>query len=429
MIKNCAIFWVWVTGAVDMTGEMATAAKSWNRNLGWLCVDQMRSNLAGTSGTFILSWMLYTLTGSKAAMGGIWLLSLVGQWLVQWIAGPYIDRWKRVTVMKLSETIRGAAFLFVWLMWIAGHKEAYIIWIGSFVSSLHVYDAAAGALIPKLSESDKLVRVNAVLSGSVQLVRVLALPTAGLLTGMLSAEFLLPVMAILFWCVWFPASFINERPQSAGTVRTWKGSFVQGIQVYQSNRILCGLTLLVAVTSFGVFATQAMYIPYVTETLHGGPLASGLFSAAFPFGYVCGSIIAGWLREPGTYLYAVMSAALFAGGLTYIMLGMTTSIHTALVIEAAAGVAMPFWNVYSSTLYYRIVPESVLGQVLSVRSLLTKAMTPVGVMYGTYLASSFGMPALFMSVGVLICTISGAGIFIFGRAAALRQVGSVSAKE
>ncbi|MBE9916384.1 MFS transporter [Paenibacillus donghaensis] len=402
---------------------------TWNRSLRWLCMDQMRSALAGTAGTFILSWMLYELTGSKTAMGGLWLLSLSGQWLVQWIVGPFIDRWKRITVMKLSETIRGAAYLFVWLMWIVGVREAYILLIASFVSSIQIYDAAAGALIPKLAASDSLVRVNAVISGSIQLMRVLALPAAGMIASAFSSEILLPVMTLLFLSAWISAVYIQERPQPSRECRTWKGSFKQGLYVYKSNTILCGLALLISVTSFGVFATQAMYIPYVTETLNGGPLDYGLFSAAFPLGYVCGSIIVGRLREPGTHLYTVMSAALFAGGMTYILLGMTTNIKVALAIEMTAGVAMPFWNVYSSTLYYRIVPEAILGQVLSVRSLLTRAMTPIGVMYGTFCASAFGLPELFLSVGVLICLTSSTGILVAGRSATKQRASTVPAKE
>jgi hypothetical protein len=373
--------------------------------------------------------MLYELTGSKTAMGGLWLLSLSGQWLVQWIAGPFIDRWKRVTVMKLSETIRGSAYLFVWMMWIVGNREAYILLIASFISSIQIYDAAAGALVPKLASSDNLVRVNAVISGSVQLVRVLALPTAGMIASLFSSEILLPIMTLLFLSAWISAVYIQEKPQPSGERRTWKGNFKQGIHIYRSNTILFGLALLISVTSFGVFATQAMYIPYVTEMLNGGPFDYSLFSAAFPLGYVCGSIIVGRLREPGTYLYAVMSAALFAGGLTYILLGVTTNLKVALAIEMAAGVTMPFWNVYSSTLYYRIVPESVLGQVLSVRSLLTRTMTPLGVMYGTFCASAFGLPELFLSIGVLICLISGIGILVAGRSVAKQRANTVSAKE
>ncbi|MDR9855249.1 MFS transporter [Paenibacillus sp. VCA1] len=400
-----------------------------NRSLGWLCFDQMRSAFAAAAGTFVLSWMLYDLTGSKAAMGGLWLLSLSGQWLVQWLAGPWIDRWKRTVVMRASETIRGSAYAFVCAMWIAGQREAYVLLIGSFLSSLQVYDAAAGAIMPKLAAPDKLVRVNASVSGMVQLIRVVALPAAGLLTRVLAPEMLLSLLALLFFASWLPAAFIAELPHTDGEKRTWKSSFLQGIRVYRSNKVLYELAALVSVTSFGVCATQAMYLPYVTEILSGGSLEYGVFTAAFPLGYVCGSMLVGRLREPGAQLGAVMSAALFAGGVTYILLGVMTNLTAAVLIEAAAGAAMPFWNVYSSMIYYRMVPASLLGQVLSTKSLLTKAVTPFGVMYGAYWASAFGLPELFLSVGVLICAVSGAATIWHLKARIRKRTGIPASKE
>lgn len=217
------------------------------------------------------------------------------------------------------------------------------------------------------------------------------------MTGVVSTETLLPLLAFLFLASWVSTVRIGEEAHSAEERHSWKNSFVQGIRVCRSNTVLYSLAFLVSVTSFGVFATQAMYLPYVTEMLRGGPLEYGWFSAAFPLGYVCGTVLVGLLREPGAYMFAVMSAALFAGGMTYILLGMTTNIAAAICIETAVSAAMPFWNVYSSTLYYRTVPSSLLGQVLSMKSLLQRAATPVGVMYGAYCASAFGLLVSFSS--------------------------------
>ncbi|MEM5014867.1 hypothetical protein WKH31_01150 [Metabacillus indicus] len=59
-----------------------------------LFYNQLLSVFASTFGTFLLSWILYEKTGSKLAMGTLWLVSISGQLIVQFIAGPYIDRLK-----------------------------------------------------------------------------------------------------------------------------------------------------------------------------------------------------------------------------------------------------------------------------------------------------------------------------------------------
>jgi hypothetical protein len=110
------------------------------------------------------------------------------------------------------------------------------------------------------------------------------------------------------------------------------------------------------------------------------------------------------------FIYQIMMLALFIGGSTYLALGAANTLAAAMVIEIAAGAAMPFWNVYSTTLYQKLVPQSILGQVFSVRFLLTKAAAPFGIVYGTACASQFGIPFLFLSIGAVICTVSGGGL-------------------
>ncbi|RFU69677.1 MFS transporter [Bacillus sp. V59.32b] len=375
-----------------------------------LLLNQLFSTFASTTGTFILSWMVYDLTGSKTAMGGLWLVNIFGQMIVQFLAGPVIDRWKRTTMMQLSEWIRFFSYSIVLLLFFLGETRVEILYAVSFLTSIVVYDSAANALIPKIVDKDKLVKVNARISGLVQLIRLVALPIAGIMISTWGQRASLMMIVALFFMSILMIRYINEPAINAGKKQTWSSQFKKGIHIYKQHTILLYLGLFITTTSFGVFATQAMYIPYVKEILGGSSFEFGLFSAAFPFGYIIGTYIVGKLNEPKKYLYHTMVAALFIGGLTYISLGFTTNLGVALLIETLAGITMPFWNVYSTTLYQRLVPESLLGQVFSVRFLLTKIVTPLGILYGTFCATVFSIPALFFSVGIIICLVSGIGL-------------------
>jgi hypothetical protein len=71
----------------------------------------------------------------------------------------------------------------------------------------------------------------------------------------------------------------------------------------------------------------------------------------------------------------------------------------------------------------RLFPRALHGflRCRQVKSLLQRAATPVGVMYGAYCASAFGLPALFLSVGLLICAVSGAAALFHWRSAAQKR--------
>ena len=270
-----------------------------------------------------------------------------------------------------------------------------ILYICSFISSIVVYDSAASALIPKLVNSDHLVKINARISGLVQLMRFLSLPIAGFIMGNIGSVKSLLLIIILYSFSLSSLYFIHEPKSRVSRKQTWMQQFKAGIQIYQQYKILLLLGLLVSVTSFGVFATQAMYLPYVSEVLDGSSFEYSLFAAAFPFGYIIGTFIVGKLKQPKKYLYVVMSSSLFIGGCTYIGLGLTKAIIVALLIETIAGIVMPFWNVFSTTLYQRLVPETILGQVMSVRFLLTKAVVPLGFVYGTFVATKISLSFYF----------------------------------
>jgi hypothetical protein len=44
------------------------------KNFLYLYADQAISSFASTFGTFIISWLVYDITGSKLAMGGLWMI-------------------------------------------------------------------------------------------------------------------------------------------------------------------------------------------------------------------------------------------------------------------------------------------------------------------------------------------------------------------
>lgn len=378
-----------------------------------LFYNQLLSVFSSTFGTFLLSWILYEETGSKLAMGTLWLVSISGQLIVQFIAGPYIDRFKRTTVMRASEALRAFVYLLLLLFITAGFNEEALLYAAAFFTSITAYDPAAAALVPKLVHKEELVKVNAGISGGVQLMRFLTLPAAGFLVSVLNEKSSLILIVCAFSISFIMIGFLLEKHTEIDDKATWIKKFKEGTLVYRKHKILLFLGGLVSITSFGVFAAQTMYIPFVSEVLGGSSFEYGLFAASFPLGYIAGSFAASRIKVKDTSIYQIMMLALFIGGSTYLALGAAKTLAAAMVIEIAAGAAMPFWNVYSTTLYQRLVPQSILGQVFSVRFLMTKAAAPLGIVYGTVCAAQFGIQFLFLSIGAIICTVSGGGLLFF----------------
>ena len=70
-----------------------------------------RPGMGGSFATFVQSWLMYELTGSKLAMGSLWLVFMLPGVLVQLVSGPCLDRWDPKRVRFAVQWSRAAIFL------------------------------------------------------------------------------------------------------------------------------------------------------------------------------------------------------------------------------------------------------------------------------------------------------------------------------
>lgn len=391
------------------------------KNFRLLFVDQGISKFAATFGTFVISWLVYDLTGSKLAMGTLWMVSLCTQIIVQLGMSPYLDRWARKKVMMISELVRWIAYVGILLLLVQNLLSVEVLYAAAFLTSIVIYDPAANALLPSVVKNDELVKANAKISGIGQMMRLLALPSAGFLIGFWGGFESLVFVVSLFSVSVLLLMFLEEKNFVPSKIESWWKQSKKGISFYKEQPILIILGFFIAITNFGIFATLSMYIPYVTEILGGSSFEYGLFAASFPLGFVMGTMLVGRIKEPKEHRYTVMLGAVFIGGASYLLLGITTLFWLAILIEIMAGIVMPFWNVHSTTLYQRVVPNEMRAQVFSVRFIISKAAAPLGILYGTFCATYYSIPALFLSVGLLTCSITAIGMVVLQRSIGKRR--------
>jgi len=132
--------------------------------------------------------------------------------------------------------------------------------------------------------------------------------------------------------------------------------------------------------------------------------------ASFPLGYVIGSLLIGRIKYKKRRI--LMLGALVIGGLTYISLGLNHSIHVAYLTEAIAGIAMAFFGVHNITIFQQVIPNHLMGKVISVRLLIIRSAMPLGVAAGSVLSELWGIRPLYLLIGSIICSVSLLGIFL-----------------
>jgi hypothetical protein len=343
-------------------------------------------------------------------MGTLWMVTLLAQMVTQFFIGPYLDSIPRKQVMLFSEYVRLLSFTAVaGLLWF--HERNVVVLYGAaLLNSVVMYDPAANALLPATITKEQLVKATARITSGVQLIRFVALPIAGCSIGFLGEGLSLCITLILFIASVCLLRAIRED-RIAPAKAPWLMQFRKGIFIYKQMPILLVLGFFIAVTNFGVTATQTMYIPYVRQILGASSFQYGMFAGCFPLGYMVGAALVSRRKEQFHGLYHMFGALLY-GGISYILLSLTKNFSVALLIETSAGVFMPLWGVNSTALYQRFVPDDILAQVFAVRSLIARSATPIGALYATFATSHFSIPFLFWSVGALSCVTALFGLML-----------------
>ncbi|MED3572609.1 MFS transporter [Cytobacillus praedii] len=383
-----------------------------NRSFVFVWIGNAISEFGGAFGTFCNSILIYQLTGSTMALGSMWLLYFLPSLILQLFIGPFIDRWSRRWTMVFSQWIRGGVFLIPLVSLLTENLVSWHIFAVQIIVGLitPVYTPANQAIIPSIVEKERLKTANAFLDGTVRLMTFMA-PIAG---GVVVESF--GVKLTLFFVSGFLLAsgtlllFIKEEKTSQTERKTWLQQFTEGISSFFKQPIIVWLGIFLAFVQFGVGAAMVINLPYITTELSGTYAEYGYFMASFPLGYVIGSMLIGKIKYKSRRV--IMLGSLVIGGFTYLFLAINHSMYVAYITEAIAGVAMAIFGVHNISIFQQIIPNHLMGKVISVRLFIIRGAMPIGVAAGSVLSELWGIRPLYLLIGSLICCVSLIGIFL-----------------
>lgn len=370
------------------------------------------SELGGAFGTLCNSILVYELTGSKTALSSMWLLYFIPSLILQLISGPFIDIWSRKWIMIFSQWARATVFLLPFIMLISSSIEVWHVYVVQIVIGLitPLYTPASQAITPSIVSKEHLQEANGYIDGMTRLMMFLAPVLGGVVIKFIGIK-----LTIFFVCACLFISggllfFIKETRVKQELRKTWLEQFLHGFTYFFTKPIIVWVGIFLTFVQFGVGVTMVTNFPYIKDELSAGYAEFGYFMAGFPLGYVVGSILVGKVTYKSRRI--LMLGGLFVGGLTYIALGFNHSIVLAVIIEVIAGICIAFFNVHNTTICQQTVPSNMIGKVFSVRLFFIRSAMPLGVLLGGILSEIWGVRALYLIIGAIICVTSLIGLLL-----------------
>jgi MFS family permease len=348
-----------------------------------------------------LPLIVFKITGSALALGATLAIYTAPQLFFGLAIGAWTDRTNRKRLMIVVDLLSAVTIASVAIVSGAGLLSVWWIYAVVFVSStLSIFFVAAefGA-IPSLVDKGELVSANGRIQASFAAASVLGPLAAGALLVFMPVETILLLDAASFVVSAAMLSLI-ARPFNAPLTKqatSIRQDIVEGLRYVLSHPVLRNISLMMAMINMVGATVFAELVLFAKQALRAEDSEVGLLFAAGGAGVVVLSLAAGPLRKRLSFGNVALGA-LMLSGLLIIGFAYTTSIWIAVVLWAAISGLGILFNINTGSLRQAIVPNQMLGRVISIAMVLAWSANPIGALAGGFLIERTGDVRLIYAV-------------------------------
>jgi MFS family permease len=377
----------------------------------WL--GQTISNLGSSVTVFALPLLVFKLTGSPLNLGVTMAVSFVPYLLFGLVIGAWVDRLDRKRLMLATDVARALLIATIPVLADAGALSvAWIYAIAFLQSTLTIaFDSAEFAAIPSLvSGKDDLVTANGRIQASYSAAQVAGPLLAGLVIALVAVQQVFWLDALSFLLSAASLALVRrrfnvEREAAPQRQRIFK-DVGDGLRYVLGHPVLRSISAMMAIINLISSTVFAELVLFAKERLAATDTEVGLLYSAGSVGVVVLSLAAGRLRRRLPFSRVALGALVLDGALILAM-SMTRWYWLALPFWALSSGFGILFNINTGSLRQQIVPNELLGRVISIAGVLAWSAIPIGTLAGGYLIERTGKVALvYGAIGVLVIAVA-----------------------
>jgi Major Facilitator Superfamily len=366
----------------------------------WLYFSGQAISQLGTSFTgFALPLLVFRLTESPTNLALTMAANFLPYLLFGLVLGAVVDRVERKRMMISVELARGAVIAVLPVLYLTGELRVEYVYAVAFVQSTLgiLFDAGEFAAIPSLVGTDDLVTANGRVMASNQGGQVLGPVLAGALVATMAPADLLFVDAASFavsalTLLSVRGSFNEvEGPgveRRAGALATGLLADVrEGLAFVWRHPVLRSISLMMALINFVSSTAYTQLVLFGKTVLDLSDSRVGWLYAAGSAGVVCVGLTAGWFRRRASFPVVALGA-LIVSGLALTGMAYARWYPLVLALWAANNGFGLLLNVNTGALRQAIVPNQLLGRVMSIAGVLAWSAIPLGALAGAAVISA-----------------------------------------
>lgn len=369
---------------------------------------QTLSNLGSSFTNFALPLIVFKLTGSALNLAITSAAVFLPYLLFGLIIGAWVDRLDRKRLMIIVDTINMLLVASIPVLSLLGHLSVWYIYGVAFVASTMgiFFQAAEFAAIPSLVGQDNLVTANGRIQASFSAMGFAGPLIAGGLVFLVPLNSLLFIDASSFLISVLTLSAIRisfNSAKAAGEIVEKKSIWhdvVEGLRYVLSHPVLRMISLMMALVNFFGSSVGFELVYFAKKQLLLQDWQYGIMVAAGPLGVVVLALLAGPLHKRFNFSRVALTALALEGLLT-VVLGLTTSFWLAIPLFALTNGLGILFNINTGSLRQAIVPNQLLGRVMTIAGVLAWSAIPVGtIITGFIIDHTHGLSFNFATIGL-----------------------------
>jgi MFS family permease len=346
--------------------------------------------LGSSFSNFALPLLVFKLTGSAVNLGITTAAEFVPYLLFGLVIGAWVDRLNRKRMMILTDLCRAAVIGTIPLLAAVHLLSVWQIYVVGFVSSTLTifFEAGEFAAIPSLVGREDLVTANGRIQASYSAAQV----TGPLLAGLILAA-KVPIYDVLLVDA---ASFVvsayslglvggsfnlvaaEERPR-----QSIRKDIAEGLRYVMHHPVLRNISAMMSLVNFVSVTTYTQLVLFSKVRLGATDARVAFMFSAGSLGVVVLGLAAGRLRKRLKFGVAALGALMLTGVLI-VALAVNRMYWLALVLWAVTSGLGIFFNINTGSLRQAIVPNHLLGRIISIAGVLAWSAIPLGSLLGGF---------------------------------------------
>lgn len=393
---------------VLLPGFMATTFAAFSIGpFRWLLLSSVLGVLGYQMQAVALGWLVYLMTGSAVRLGLITTVQAIFQAAVSPVAGVIADRVERRTYIMSVRSLTVIIAALLALLVVSGHIVYPELVVAAVLlgTAFGLNGPARQALLGQLVGKATLMNAVSLLSGGMNLMRILGPAVAGFLVSTLGVGDVYVLLAVVYTAVILAMIPVPRQPfQTRVAGRNVLADLRAGIAYSYREPTVFGLLLFGTVPMFFAMPYVPLLPIFAERIWHAGPQGYGILAAAPGVGGLCGALVTASLSRRGRK-GRLLIAGVVAYGLLISAFALSPNLVVAAVCLALTGAASVSYSATVSSLVQAIIPNEMRGRVMSFYQ-MSFGISGLSALPAGAISTVIGAPATIAACGMLVVGIA-----------------------